>query len=112
MAARALVVLMTALSIAPLVHAGDTHDTDCEPVVVVHDESQHRFAAWPQATPFPSEEHCVLCHLFRISRVSQDAAAVDACDPATLELGVPRDDYRVSAAAIVPLPARAPPVSV
>jgi hypothetical protein len=109
-AAGTLVVLTVGLSAGPALHAGDGHDADCDPVVVVHDESQHRFAARPEATPFPSEAHCVVCHLFRVSRVSHDDAAVDGFDPAPRVLGIAVDDFRVSVTATVPLPARAPPV--
>jgi hypothetical protein len=108
--ARALVVLTASLSLGPILHAGVGHDTDCDPVVVVHDPSQHAFASTRPAggEALPSHDHCVTCHLFRISRLSPEAAAVHACE-SIRALAPPEKNFLLSTPVAVPLPARAPP---
>ena len=109
--ASMLVVLTAGLSLGPMLHAGAGHDTDCDVVVVMHDASQHAFASARPATPdsLPSHEHCVTCHLFRISRLSQDASPVHACDQPVRALAAPGENFLLSDPVAIPLPARAPP---
>ena len=108
--AVALVALMAAVSLGPVLHAGVGHDTDCDPVVVVHDESQHRFAA-PNIDPdvLPAAEHCVVCHLFRGSRNSETAWNEGGRDLQVALVARLADNSLVGAQTAAPLPARAPP---
>lgn len=110
--AKALIVLTASLSLGPILHAGVGHDTDCDPVVVAHDASQHAFASTRPAVneTLPSHHHCVTCHLFRISRLSPEAATVHACE-ATRALAPPENNFLLSAPVSIPLPARAPPAA-
>ena len=106
--ARALVVLTAGLSLGPILHAGVDHDT----LVVVHDSSQHAFASTkPAATEtLPSHDHCVTCHLFRISRLAPESTPVHACE-SVRALAPPEKNFLLSDPVSIPLPARAPPAS-
>ena len=107
-------VLTVGLSLGPILHAGVGHDTDCDPVVVVHDSSQHAFASGKtaQTDSLPSHDHCVTCHLFRISRASQETSVVHAGAQAVRTLATPGENFRLSDPASIPLHARAPPTSL
>ena len=109
--ARALIVVMAGVSLAPVLHAGTGHDTDGDPVMVVHDASQHRFSRTPADDgTLPADDHCVLCHLTRGSRGSAEsthswaASAPEASGKARVAVHV-----RVAGPAAGPCPARAPP---
>jgi hypothetical protein len=47
------------VSISALLH--DRADDDCQPMVVLHDESAHRIGAARAGAPVDSQ-HCVVCH--------------------------------------------------
>lgn len=103
-------MLTAALSLGPILHAGAGHDRECDTLVVVHDPSQHAFTS-PEVTEsetFPSHDHCVTCHLFRISRLSPEASTVHACESARA-LAPPENNFLLSDPVSIPLPARAPP---
>ena len=40
-------------------------DPDCDPVLVLHDHSAHRFGATPSSSSQPAE-HCYICHSLRL----------------------------------------------
>jgi hypothetical protein len=109
MVASALIVLTASLSLGPILH-GAGHDADCDPIVVVHDSSQHAFRSTEPAESdaLPSHDHCVTCHLFRISRLSPEASPVHATD-SVRALAPPDKNFLLSDPASIPLPARAPP---
>jgi hypothetical protein len=110
--ASTLVVLTAGLSLGPMLHAGDGHDAECDPLVVVHDPSQHAFGSRDVADTetLPSHDHCVTCHLFRISRLSPETSAVHASE-SVRALAPPENNFLLSAPVSIPLPARAPPAS-
>jgi hypothetical protein len=103
---QVLVFLTAWLSVAPALHGGG-HDQDCDPAVVVHDESQHGVAA-ASTDRDHTGDHCVACHLFRSSRHAVAWKFVPqalADSGLTLQVVARAADGRE----IVPLPARAPP---
>ena len=106
--AHVLLLALSVTTLGPALHG--VHDTDCDPVVVVHDESQHHFAAAPRSdngvTP---GEHCVACHFHRTSRgpVSWVPTGLQALTSGNL---LNHSAGRlVAAPAASPQPARAPP---
>src|SRR5688500_11747068 len=111
--ARLLVGVLLFVSAGPLIHSDPGHDADCEPALILHDESQHRFTARPSgddADTVPGH-HCVGCHFTRlmrgaVTRVVTGAVPVPrtipTLDPNGRVAGDPRDR---------PLPARAPPTA-
>jgi len=110
--AAALVAVLVGVSIAPALHAGVGDDPDCDVVVVIHDGTQHRIGALPTSdSDFPHSDHCVLCHLFRISRMAASWRFVpqDLDRSAALR---PTESTSIVTRAAIPLPARAPPVPV
>jgi hypothetical protein len=111
MLSQALIVLLAWLSMAPVVHGG-LDDPDCDPAVVVHDASQHRVVpsrAGSDNTPLG--DHCLACHFFRLSR----HGAVWRFVPQAIDrqaLGSQSQPTLLSVVAVLPLPARAPPVQI
>jgi hypothetical protein len=105
---QALVALTAWISLAPALHAaGD--DPDCNPVIVLHDSSQHRLTNGSGGVDAsPSADHCLACHLFRSSRNTVTWKFVpQGLDDCTLIVAVAR--HIISTRAALPLPARAPP---
>jgi hypothetical protein len=108
--ATALVALTLSVSLGPMLHGGDGHDPDCDPVVVVHDPAQHAFGSTEPASSdtLPGHDHCVTCHLFRISRLSPEATPVHTCE-SVRALALPENNFLLFDPVSIPLPARAPP---
>jgi hypothetical protein len=107
---QALLLLMAWSSVAPALH-GAGHDQDCDPALVFHDESQHRFAAASPGPDVHSGDHCLACHLFRGSRHATAWKFVpQALASSRLALHVTSEV--ISAGAVSPLPSRAPPALV
>ena len=95
------------VTVSSLLH-DDRDDVFCNPAVVVHDQSAHRYSA---PAPAPSEsEHCVLCHALQSLRAVQSSVRFI---PALADGG------RLSSASTAPVqarctnsqPARAPPLA-
>jgi hypothetical protein len=108
---RTAYLLLLALSVTtlgPVLHG--VHDTDCDPVVIVHDESQHQFAA-PSSNAGAARggDHCVACHFLRTSRgpVSWEPSGLHVLTSGTLLFH--SDGQLVAAPSASPTPARAPP---
>lgn len=106
--ARVLLVAVSVSALGPIAH--EIHVDDCDPVFVVHDETQHHLQARGNASDAPATEHCVACHFARSSRgpVSWEPTGLMALDRGVL-LYHSDGDLRASPHA-APLPARAPPV--
>jgi hypothetical protein len=105
--ARVLLVAVSLSALGPAAH--EIHEDDCDPIFVLHDESQHHVQA---REPLPEElsgDHCVACHFARSSRgpVSWEPSGLIALDPGVL-LYHSDGELRASPSA-APLPARAPP---
>lgn len=103
-----MVALLAMVSLGPAIHEGVGHDTDCEPVFVVHDAGEHRIGAAPVRETLPGDEHCVACHLFRNTRTEPGSTSPDhdvAVAPAT-RLG---PDPFTADGSLASVPARAPP---
>ena len=106
--ARLLLLALSVTTLGPVLHG--VHDTDCDPVVVLHDESQHRFAA-----PATGEDdatggdHCVACHFLRTSRgpVSWEPSGLHTLRSGGLLFH--SDGQIVAAPSTSPQPSRAPP---
>jgi hypothetical protein len=107
--AQLLLLALSVATLGPVLHG--VHDTDCDPVVVLHDESQHHFAA---ATPDDggtgSAEHCVACHFLRTSRgpVSWEPNGLQALPSGSLLFH--SDGQIFAAPSTSPQPSRAPPL--
>jgi hypothetical protein len=105
--ARVLLLSLGVTAFGPSLH--DVHDIDCDPPVVVHDESQHRFDAAPETgRPFEGD-HCVACHFHRSSR---GAASLEVSGLHVLQasgVASPADGALTASPAGAPRPARAPP---
>lgn len=106
-AARVLLVSLSVSALGPAAH--EIHEDDCDPIFVLHDETQHHVQA-PQtaATEVPGD-HCVACHFARSSRgqASWEPSGLMALDPGVL---LYHSDGELRAApSAAPLPARAPP---
>ena len=67
------------VSVSALLHEGG--DDDCQPVLVLHDESAHRIGASRGAAPVESQ-HCAVCHWLQSVQAPATAAfmAVPAAD--------------------------------
>jgi hypothetical protein len=63
------------VSISALLHEGG--DDDCQPVLVLHDESAHRIGASRGSTPAESQ-HCVVCHWLQSAQTPATAAFMAA----------------------------------
>ncbi len=108
--ASALVALLVGVSLGPVVHEGVGHDTDCDPILVLHDAGQHRIGAAPATgDTLPQTDHCVVCHLFRSSRSSDSSSGVVQRDVETSLVARTDTAAAVTPPSAVPLPARAPP---
>lgn len=109
-AARLLVAALSVSTFGPALHA--QHDTDCAPLVILHDEHQHHVQAaadWPG--PGQDADHCVACHFARSSRgpVSWEVTGLLGLESfRCVAAGEERFHPRLAAA---PRPARAPPVA-
>ena len=57
-------------------------DPDCNPVLVHHDHSAHRFGAAPSQS-VPPADHCYLCHSLRLLHTSVIARAAGAVPAVT-----------------------------
>ena len=106
--AYVLLLVLSVTTVGPALH--DAHDEELQPVVVVHDESEHHFQAPPTAADPGTSHHCVACHFVR---ASYGPASWVAAGLAALASGtrLPNaGDVTVAAAFASPRPARAPPV--
>jgi len=107
--AQLLLVALSVSALGPVAHG--VHEDDCDPVFVVHDETQHRFqAALPDSDGRPgAEDHCVACHFARSSRgpVSWEPSGLAALDSGVLLYH--SDGELTATPSASPLPARAPP---
>lgn len=106
---QVLIGLTAWLSFAPAIH-GSGHDAECDPAIIFHDASQHRITGdGLGVTTSPGSDHCVACHLFRLSRnVGAWRFIPQGLDLQALLFAIDRS--LVTFAPVVPLPARAPPV--
>lgn len=105
--ARVLLVALSVSALGPAAH--DVHDDDCDPVIVLHDESQHHVQA-PASPDELAADHCVACHFARSSRgpASWERSGLMALDRGVL---LYHSDGELRAApSASPRPARAPPV--
>ena len=105
---RLLLVTLSVTTVGPALHG--VHDTDCDPVVVLHDASQHHFAAAPSAADeSPGSDHCVACHFQRTSRgpISWEPSGLYALISGNLLHD--SDGRLVTPPSVSPQPARAPP---
>ncbi len=106
--ARALVVALSVTTLGPILHG--LHAEACEPPLVLHDASQHRFSSVPANPIEPATpDHCVACHL---QRTSHNPELLNSpAQPVLKASGIRRPVDQVFAAdpASLPLPARAPP---
>lgn len=106
--ARLLLLTLSVTTLGPVLHG--VHDTACEPVFVIHDESQHHFqAAIPNAVDGRAADHCVACHFVRTSRgpVSWEPAGLHSF--ASGQRLFHSDGQLAAAPSASPRPARAPP---
>jgi hypothetical protein len=93
------------VSISALVHEGG--DDQCQPVLVLHDESAHRVGASRGTGPVDSQ-HCVVCHW--LQSVQAPAAAAFMAAPASNSHHLTVSAVPLSGDAILELvAARAPP---
>ena len=108
--ARLTLLALSVTTLGPVLHG--VHDTDCDPLVVFHDESEHRFAA---ATPDDggtgSGGHCVACHFLRTSRgpASWEPNGLQALQSGSLLLH--SDGQILATPSTSPQPSRAPPLT-
>jgi hypothetical protein len=107
-AARTLLLALSVMMLGPVVHGA--HDDQCDPVVVVHDASQHHVQAPASSSSAPGD-HCVACHFARASRgfASWEPSGLTAFAAGVLMYH--HDGQLIAAPSSVPLPARAPPLS-
>jgi hypothetical protein len=106
--ARLLLMALSVTTLGPAVHG--VHDVDCEPLVVVHDESQHQLAAAPSdSDPLAAGEHCLACHFHRTSRgpISWEPSGLHALSSGDRLFH--SDGQLVAMHSASPQPARAPP---
>jgi hypothetical protein len=106
--AAVLAIATTTAAFDKALHAGETHDADCVPVIdAAHDGASHRFSAPSDSTG--ADSHCVACHVARAPRLgAQSASAVGDVDALGMHhpiasIGVVRPP------ALENLPARSPP---
>jgi hypothetical protein len=106
---RVLLVALSVSALGPIGHA--THEDDCEPAFVFHDEAQHHVQAAPALDPEVAGEHCIACHFARSSRgpVSWERSGLIALDKGVLLYH--HDGHLRAAPSAAPRPARAPPAS-
>ena len=107
---RLLLVALSVTTLGPALHG--VHDTDCEPVVVFHDASQHHFDAAPTPNEEPgAADHCVACHFLRTSRgpVSWEPSGLQPLTSGGLLHDA--DGRLVAPPSVSPQPARAPPLA-
>jgi hypothetical protein len=109
MVSHALVALMVLVSLGPALHTAWAHDADCDPVVVVHDASQHRISGAADAASSVPSDHCVACHLFRSVRIAGEWRFVQQRPDTAHHVHHAERDL-VPSRPSTPLPARAPPV--
>lgn len=107
--ARLLLVALGVATLGPVLHG--VHDSDCDPVVVVHDASQHHFAATSSGTNGPTGDHCIACHFLRTPRgpVAWEPSGLHALSSGNLQFHC--DGQLVAAPCASPQPARAPPLA-
>lgn len=105
--ARVLVLTLSVSALGPLAHG--VHEDDCDPIFVLHDESQHHVqAASAGQVPLPGD-HCVGCHFARSSR---GPASWEPSGLTNFGCGIllfHRDGQLRGSLSSAPLPARAPP---
>lgn len=104
---RLLLVALSVTTVGPALHG--VHDTECDPLVVLHDASQHHFAAAPAADQPAGGDHCVACHFLRTSRgpVSWEPSGLQVLTSSNLLHD--SDGRLVAPLSVSPQPARAPP---
>ena len=108
--ARLLLLALSVTTLGPVLHG--VHDADCDPIVVIHDESQHHFTApTSDAGGTANGEHCVACHFLRTSRgpVSWEPSGLHALRSGNLLFQ--SDGHLVAAPSTSPQPSRAPPLT-
>lgn len=105
--ARLLLLAVSVTTVGPVLHG--VHDADCDPVVVLHDERQHHFAALSDEDG-SGAEHCVACHFVRSSRgpASRETRAPQAAVAGALRRA--SDGQLPAAIGGSPQPSRAPPL--
>ena len=107
-AARLLVLSIAVSSTGLLLHGDAPHDSDCDPLVIVHDASQHRVTADAPSSTDHTGEHCAACHFARAFRSPQLAASGVPALSAGPRLAAA--SIRAPRLQLVPrLPVRAPP---
>ena len=106
--AHLLLLALSVTTVGPALH--EAHDEELQPVVVVHDESEHHFQAAPTTADPGTSHHCVACHFVRASYgpASWVAAGVVALASGTRLPNA--GDVLVAAAFSSPRLARAPPI--
>lgn len=108
--ARLLLLALSVTMLGPVLHG--VHDTDCDPLVVLHDARQHHFAApTPNDDGTGSSEHCVACHFLRTSRgpASWELSGLQALLSGNLLFH--SDGQLVAAPSTSHQPSRAPPLA-
>jgi hypothetical protein len=105
--ARVLVLALSVSALGPLAHGA--HEDDCDPIFVLHDESQHHVQAAAGGQVQLPADHCVGCHFARSSRgpASWEPSGLKSLDRGILLFH--RDGQLRAAPSSAPLPARAPP---
>jgi hypothetical protein len=105
--ARVLLLALSVTALGPIAHG--VHDDECDPVFVIHDQSQHHVQAATAGRDELPADHCVACHFARSSRgpVAWEPSGLTALDPGVLLYY--RDGQLRAAPSAAPLPARAPP---
>lgn len=106
--AQVLVLALAVAALEPVLHG--VHVEECEPSFVLHDESDHRFAAADADSRAAEGDHCVACHFARSSRgpVSWEPSGLIPLDTGVMLSDA--DGRLTTAPSAAPLPARAPPV--
>jgi hypothetical protein len=108
---RTLAALLTLIVCGGAVdwgHAGGD-DPDCNPVLVHHDHTAHRFSSQP-APRGPAADHCYICHSLRLLHTGLTARAAAVVQDSHTG-GVYRPSPLVVGADLtIAQPSRAPPV--
>lgn len=105
-----LVLLALALgTVGPVSHG--THEDDCEPAFVLHDESAHHIQA-SRGSDVAAPAHCVACHFARSTRFAPEWAVAGVATPDAGYLLSHADGSLIAVLSASPLPARAPPATV
>ena len=106
--AHVLLLVLSVTTVGPILH--DAHDEELQPVVVVHDESEHHFQSAPSTPDTGATHHCVACHFVRSSHGAASWEPMGLVALAASERLANSDGLFVAAAFSSRRPARAPPV--